>query len=214
MVPISKVLESSNIQQFVVFIFCLYPSRFRSVLRYKTREGVVLNANSNTRVPGSVITTHRCPRSRAEVPLCGACLAKPRVTTSVLLCRGSSASSSIRVRFYRIAVLGEHDFNDQLIYGCDDTRSMIRNHVPRLQLLRSTKSMAIGGSAGQIPPGITARVERSDRTLADFDEPGELVAKTPSMSLSRSYCRNVCKRATEHGYCALSYLTVSQLASH
>lgn len=165
------------------------------------------------------------------MPLRGACLAKPRVTTSVLLCRGSSASSSIRVRFYRIAVLGEHDFNDQLIYGCDDTRSMIRNHVPRLQLLRSTKSMAIGGSAGQIPPGITARVERSDRTLADFDEPGELVAKTPSMSLSRSvcnglnithslannaiqYCRNVCKRATEHGYCALSYLTVSQLASH
>lgn len=72
----------------------------------------------------------------------------------------------------------------------------------------------IGGSAGQIPPGITARVERSDRTLADFDEPGELIVKTPSPSLSRSYCRNVCERATEHSYCALSYLTVSQLASH
>lgn len=41
----------------------------------------------------------------------------------------------------------------------------------------------IGGSAGQIPPGITARVERSDRTLADFDEPGELIVKTPSLSL-------------------------------
>ncbi|KAI6115792.1 hypothetical protein EDD16DRAFT_1828046 [Pisolithus croceorrhizus] len=41
----------------------------------------------------------------------------------------------------------------------------------------------IGGSAGQILPGITARVERSDGTLADFDEPGELVVKTPSLSL-------------------------------
>lgn len=39
------------------------------------------------------------------------------------------------------------------------------------------------GSGGQLLPGITARVERSDGTLADFDQPGELVVKTPSLSL-------------------------------
>ncbi|KIJ06739.1 hypothetical protein PAXINDRAFT_140455 [Paxillus involutus ATCC 200175] len=45
------------------------------------------------------------------------------------------------------------------------------------------KKCDLSGSAGQLLPGITARVEKPDGTLADFDEPGELVAKTPSLAL-------------------------------
>ncbi|KAI6115791.1 phenylacetyl-CoA ligase [Pisolithus croceorrhizus] len=45
------------------------------------------------------------------------------------------------------------------------------------------KKRDTSGSAGQILPDITARVERSDGTLADCDEPGELVVKTPSLTL-------------------------------
>ncbi|KAG9315598.1 hypothetical protein JVU11DRAFT_3236 [Chiua virens] len=41
----------------------------------------------------------------------------------------------------------------------------------------------VSGSAGQIIPGVTARVEKPDGTLADFDEPGELVVRTPSLAL-------------------------------
>jgi hypothetical protein len=39
------------------------------------------------------------------------------------------------------------------------------------------------GSAGQLLPGIIGRVEKPDGTLADFDEPGELVVKTQSLAL-------------------------------
>ncbi|KIJ14795.1 hypothetical protein PAXINDRAFT_176643 [Paxillus involutus ATCC 200175] len=45
------------------------------------------------------------------------------------------------------------------------------------------KRCDLSGSAGQLLPGITARVEKPDGTLAHFDEPGELVAKTPSLAL-------------------------------
>ncbi|KAF8133973.1 hypothetical protein EV363DRAFT_1430490 [Boletus edulis] len=41
----------------------------------------------------------------------------------------------------------------------------------------------LSGSAGQLIPGITARVEKPDGTLAEFDEPGELVVRTPSLAL-------------------------------
>jgi len=41
----------------------------------------------------------------------------------------------------------------------------------------------LSGSAGQIISGITARVEKPDGTLAEFDEPGELVVRTPSLAL-------------------------------
>jgi 4-coumarate--CoA ligase len=46
----------------------------------------------------------------------------------------------------------------------------------------------LSGSAGQIIPGITARVEKPDGTLAEFDEPGELVVRTPSITLG--YAQN------------------------
>lgn len=39
------------------------------------------------------------------------------------------------------------------------------------------------GSAGQILPGIRARVVKADGTLADEGEPGELVVTGPSMAL-------------------------------
>ncbi|KAF8547466.1 acetyl-CoA synthetase-like protein [Imleria badia] len=41
----------------------------------------------------------------------------------------------------------------------------------------------LSGSVGQLLPGITARVEKPDGTLAEFDEPGELVMRTPSLAL-------------------------------
>jgi len=45
------------------------------------------------------------------------------------------------------------------------------------------KQHELSGSAGRILPGIAARVEKLDGTLARFDEPGELVVKTPSSAL-------------------------------
>ncbi|KAG8214731.1 hypothetical protein J3R82DRAFT_9819 [Butyriboletus roseoflavus] len=41
----------------------------------------------------------------------------------------------------------------------------------------------LSGSAGQLIPGITARVEKPDGTLAEFEEPGELVVRAPSLAL-------------------------------
>ncbi|KAH7926476.1 acetyl-CoA synthetase-like protein [Leucogyrophana mollusca] len=46
-----------------------------------------------------------------------------------------------------------------------------------------SKKRDLSGSAGQLLPGVVARVVRPDGSLADFDEPGELVAKTPSLAL-------------------------------
>ncbi|KIJ64488.1 hypothetical protein HYDPIDRAFT_90044 [Hydnomerulius pinastri MD-312] len=39
------------------------------------------------------------------------------------------------------------------------------------------------GSSGKLLQGVTARVERPDGSLAEFDEPGELVIKSPSLAL-------------------------------
>lgn len=44
------------------------------------------------------------------------------------------------------------------------------------------------GGAGQLLPGVIGRVEKPDGTLADFDEPGELVVKTQSLALG--YAKN------------------------
>ncbi|KIJ05365.1 hypothetical protein PAXINDRAFT_21363 [Paxillus involutus ATCC 200175] len=45
------------------------------------------------------------------------------------------------------------------------------------------KKRDLSGSSGKLYPGITARVERPDGSLAEFDELGELVIKTPSLAL-------------------------------
>ncbi|KAH7908838.1 hypothetical protein BJ138DRAFT_1136912 [Hygrophoropsis aurantiaca] len=45
------------------------------------------------------------------------------------------------------------------------------------------KKRDLSGSGGQLIPGVVARVVRPDGSLADFDEPGELVAKMPSLAL-------------------------------
>jgi 4-coumarate--CoA ligase len=37
--------------------------------------------------------------------------------------------------------------------------------------------------AGQLIPGVVARVVKEDGSLAGYDEPGELVMKTPSVTL-------------------------------
>ncbi|KAH7913982.1 hypothetical protein BJ138DRAFT_1170978 [Hygrophoropsis aurantiaca] len=46
-----------------------------------------------------------------------------------------------------------------------------------------SKKRDLSGSGGQLIPGVVARVVRPDGSLADFDEPGELVAKMPSLAL-------------------------------
>lgn len=51
------------------------------------------------------------------------------------------------------------------------------------------KRCDLSGGAGQLLPGIIGRVEKADGTLADFDEPGELVVKTQALALG--YANNL-----------------------
>lgn len=51
------------------------------------------------------------------------------------------------------------------------------------------KRCDLSGGAGQLLPGIVGRVEKQDGTLADFDEPGELVVKTQALALG--YANNL-----------------------
>ncbi|KAG2032893.1 hypothetical protein BDR03DRAFT_903206 [Suillus americanus] len=51
------------------------------------------------------------------------------------------------------------------------------------------KRCDLSGGAGQLLPGIIGRVEKPDGTLADFDEPGELVVKTQALALG--YANNL-----------------------
>ncbi|KAG1861788.1 hypothetical protein DFJ58DRAFT_871788 [Suillus subalutaceus] len=51
------------------------------------------------------------------------------------------------------------------------------------------KRCDLSGGAGQLLPGIIGRVEKPDGTLADFDEPGELVVKTQAVALG--YANNL-----------------------
>lgn len=39
------------------------------------------------------------------------------------------------------------------------------------------------GSVGQLIPGTIARVIKDDGSLAGYDEPGELIVKTPSLAM-------------------------------
>ncbi|KAF8628542.1 hypothetical protein AX15_003835 [Amanita polypyramis BW_CC] len=51
-----------------------------------------------------------------------------------------------------------------------------------------SRKRGISGSSGVLMPGISARVVKADGTLAGYDEPGELVVKTPSVA--RGYTNN------------------------
>ncbi|KAG2121568.1 hypothetical protein BD769DRAFT_1361304 [Suillus cothurnatus] len=51
------------------------------------------------------------------------------------------------------------------------------------------KRCDLSGGTGQLLPGIIGRVEKPDGTLADFDEPGELVVKTQALALG--YANNL-----------------------
>lgn len=51
------------------------------------------------------------------------------------------------------------------------------------------KRCDLSGGAGQLLPGIIGRVEKTDGTLADFEEPGELVVKTQAVALG--YANNL-----------------------
>jgi long-subunit acyl-CoA synthetase (AMP-forming) len=54
------------------------------------------------------------------------------------------------------------------------------------------KKRDLSGSSGKLYPGITARVERPDGSLAEFDELGELVVKTPSLALGYANNPDAC----------------------
>ncbi|OAX36146.1 acetyl-CoA synthetase-like protein [Rhizopogon vinicolor AM-OR11-026] len=62
------------------------------------------------------------------------------------------------------------------------------------------KKRDLTGSAGQLLPGIIGRVEKPDGTLADFDEPGELVVKTQSLALGYANDEKATKETFVNGW--------------
>ncbi|KAJ6512071.1 amp dependent CoA ligase [Mycena vitilis] len=56
----------------------------------------------------------------------------------------------------------------------------------------------VSGSVGMLLPGVRARVVKSDGTLAGYNEPGELVVKSPSLALG--YYKN--REASEEAFTA------------
>jgi 4-coumarate--CoA ligase len=52
-----------------------------------------------------------------------------------------------------------------------------------LHLIRNTEGGWRDIGAGQLMPGIVAKVVKSDGSLAGFNEPGELFVKTPSVAM-------------------------------
>lgn len=47
----------------------------------------------------------------------------------------------------------------------------------------ASQKVGVPGSAGQLNPGVVARVVKPDGSLAGFNEPGELRVKSPSLAL-------------------------------
>ncbi|KAG0709235.1 hypothetical protein DFH29DRAFT_1074958 [Suillus ampliporus] len=62
------------------------------------------------------------------------------------------------------------------------------------------KKCDLSGGAGQLLPGIIGRVEKPDGTLADFDEPGELVVKTQSLALGYANNSEATKETFVNGW--------------
>ncbi|KAG1829860.1 hypothetical protein EV424DRAFT_1535566 [Suillus variegatus] len=62
------------------------------------------------------------------------------------------------------------------------------------------KKSDLSGGTGQLLPGIIGRVEKPDGTLADFDEPGELVVKTQALALGYANNLEATKETFVHGW--------------
>ncbi|KAG1849862.1 hypothetical protein C8R48DRAFT_613814 [Suillus tomentosus] len=62
------------------------------------------------------------------------------------------------------------------------------------------KKSDLNGGTGQLLPGIIGRVEKPDGTLADFDEPGELVVKTQALALGYANNLEATKETFVHGW--------------
>ncbi|KIJ17716.1 hypothetical protein PAXINDRAFT_111237 [Paxillus involutus ATCC 200175] len=62
------------------------------------------------------------------------------------------------------------------------------------------KKRDLSGSSGKLYPGITARVERPDGSLAEFDELGELVVKSPSLALGYANNHDATREAFVNGW--------------
>lgn len=52
-----------------------------------------------------------------------------------------------------------------------------------ITMFPTSQTVGTLGSAGQLIPGTIARVIKSDGTLANYDEEGELHVKAPSVAL-------------------------------
>jgi len=52
-----------------------------------------------------------------------------------------------------------------------------------ISLYPTSQKIGVPGSAGQLNPGVVARVVKSDGSLAGYNEPGELRVKSPSLAL-------------------------------
>jgi len=50
-------------------------------------------------------------------------------------------------------------------------------------MIPTTQKVGVFGSAGQLLPGVRARVVKPDGTLAKAGEPGELIVQSPSITL-------------------------------
>ncbi|KAI5835205.1 acetyl-CoA synthetase-like protein [Schizophyllum commune Tattone D] len=111
---------------------------------------------------------------------------------AVLLCKHPATASYRhaleRVRFMMMgAAPVSHEVTMQLLkvlpnaqigqaYGMTETSTAV-------SMFPASQRIGTSGSAGQLMPGVVARVVRPDGSLAGFDEPGEFVVSTPSVTL-------------------------------
>ncbi|KAF8630887.1 hypothetical protein AX17_005245 [Amanita inopinata Kibby_2008] len=109
----------------------------------------------------------------------------------ILLCKHPAVPKYDLRRHIRLIMSGaaplSHEVNEQLYQMFPDA------HVGQSYGMTETctattmfpimRKRGVSGSSGMLMPGISARVVKSDGSLAGYDEVGELVIKTPSVAL-------------------------------
>ncbi|PPQ73368.1 hypothetical protein CVT24_008585 [Panaeolus cyanescens] len=109
----------------------------------------------------------------------------------VLICKHPSVKDYDPRKYVRMIMCGaaplSHELNQQLFEMFPDA------HIGQAYGMTETctattmwpieKKRGMSGSSGILLPGCVARVVKTDGTLAGYEEPGELVIKTPSVAL-------------------------------